>query len=114
MKIKRKNKKKEKYEIHETGIFMYSESTEKSKQIIDEEIIECIREFMKETKIKFEMMVNKELVFFRFLDSDMLTKPLANDKATKEFLYKYFRIIDFTAHMSYLLDKKQEETEGVQ
>ena len=106
MRVNSKNNKKEKYEIAGTGIFMYSESTEKSKQIIDEEIIEYIIKFMKKTKIKFEMMVNKELVFFRFLDSDILTKPIANDKETKEFLYKYFRIIDFTAHMSYLLDQK--------
>ena len=52
------------------------------------------------------MMVNKEFVFLRFLDSDILTKPIANDKETKEYLYKYFRIIDFTSQMSNLLDNK--------
>ena len=108
MRVNSKNNKKEKYEIPNTGIFMYSESTVNSQRIINDEVINCMINFMEDTKIKFEMMVNKELVFFRFLDSDILTKPIPNDKETKEFLYKYYRIIDFTAQMSTLLDNKRD------
>ena len=106
MRVNSQNNKKEKYEIPGTGIFMYSENTTRAQEVITEDIVECMKDFMKDTKIKFEMMVNKEFVFFRFLDSAILTKPIANDKETKEYLYKYFRIIDFTSQMSNLLDNK--------
>ena len=61
-----------------------------------------IEDFAKETKVKFEYMINKELVFFRFFDNEILTKPITNDKETKEYMYKYYRIIEF---MSEFIEK---------
>ena len=50
-------------------------------------------------------MINKNMIFFRFYDKDILTKPISNDKETKEFLYKYYRIIEFISEFIYIIDK---------
>ena len=50
-------------------------------------------------------MINKDLVFFRFFDNEILTKPIANDKETKEYLYKYYRIIEFLSEFIEKIEK---------
>lgn len=108
MRVNSSNNKKEKYEIPGTELFMYSESTAESRELVDDELISLLQGFYQDTKIKYEVMINKELVFFRFYEGEILTKPLANDKATKEFLYKYYKIIDFTSKVANYLDYKKQ------
>lgn len=105
MRVNSKNNKKEKYEISSQGLYMYSENMEKAKEIITDEIIEDVKKFSDETKLKFEFMIHKNLIFFRFFDREILTKPIANDKQTKEYLYKYYRIIEFIAKFIEKIDK---------
>lgn len=95
MRVNSKNNKKEKYELPNQELYMYAEEMNDARKIIDDDVIKFIEEFKNETKYKFEFMINKELVFFRFFDNEILTKPIANDKETKEYLYKYYRIIEF-------------------
>ena len=52
-------------------------------------------------------MVNKDLVFFRFFDNKILTKPIANDKKTKEYINQYFNIIDFISKIATKLNQKE-------
>lgn len=108
MRVNSQNNKKEKYEIPEQGLYMYSENIKKAREIITDEIIEDVKKFTEETKIKFEFMINKNLIFFRFFDNQILTKPIANDKQTKEYLYKYYKIIEFASKLIQKIDKEEE------
>ena len=84
---------------------MYAEEMNDARKIINDDVIKFIEEFKNETKYKFEFMINKELVFFRFFDNEILTKPIANDKETKEYLYKYYRIIEFLSEFIEKIEK---------
>jgi len=50
-------------------------------------------------------MIHKNMVFFRFFDNEVLTKPITNDNETKAYLYKYYRIIEFMTGLLTLLEK---------
>lgn len=105
MRVNSKNNKKEKYEIPNQELFMYSENMRIARNIITDEILEDVRNFYEETGLKFEFMIHKNLIFFRFFDREILTKPIANDKQTKEYLYKYYRIIEFISKFIEKIDK---------
>lgn len=105
MRVNSKNNKKEKYELPNQELYMYAEEMNDARKIIDDDVIKFIEEFKNETKYKFEFMINKELVFFRFFDNEILTKPIANDKETKEYLYKYYRIIEFLSEFIEKIEK---------
>lgn len=112
MRVNSKNNKKEKYEIPSQGLYMYSEKMQKARAMITDEILEDVKKFSEETKLKFEFMINKNLVFFRFFDNEILTKPIANDKQTKEYLYKYYKIIEFISNFIEKIDKEELTVEG--
>lgn len=105
MRVNSKNNKKEKYQIPNQEMFIYAENMKEARQVINEGAIQYIEDFMKATDYKLELMVNNNLAFFRFFDQDILTKPLTNDKETKEFLHKYYRIIEFIAGFVDIIDK---------
>ena len=95
MRVNSKNNKKEKYEIPNQDLYMYSENMNEARTILTDELLEKVAQFKLDNKSKFEFMINKNLIFFRFFDDEILTKPITNDKATKEYLYKYYKIIEF-------------------
>ena len=105
MRVNSKNNKKEKYELPNQELYMYAEEMNDARKIINDDVIKFIEEFNNETNYKFEFMINKELVFFRFFDNEILTKPIANDKETKEYLYKYYRIIEFLSEFIEKIEK---------
>ena len=105
MRVNSKNNKKEKYELPNQELYMYAEEMNDGRKIINDDVIKFIEEFKNETKYKFEFMINKDLVFFRFFDNEILTKPIANDKETKEYLYKYYRIIEFLSEFIEKIEK---------
>ena len=105
MRVNSKNNKKEKYELPNQELYMYAEEMNDARKIIKDDVIKFIEEFKNETKYKFEFMNNKDLVFFRFFDNEILTKPIANDKETKEYLYKYYRIIEFLSEFIEKIEK---------
>lgn len=95
MRVDSPNNKKEKYKILNQDMFIYAEKMAKARKVINDDIIQYIENFMAETNYKLEFMINQDMVFFRFFDKDIITKPIVNDKETKEFLYKYYRLIEF-------------------
>ena len=99
MRVNSKNNKKEKYELPNQELYMYAEEMNDARKIINDDVIKFIE------KYKFEFMINKDLVFFRFFDNEILTKPIANDKETKEYLYKYYRIIEFLSEFIEKIEK---------
>lgn len=105
MRVNSKNNKKEKYELPNQELYMYAEEMNDARKIINDDVIKFIEEFKNETKYKFEFMINKDLVFFRFFDNEILTKTIANDKETKEYLYKYYRIIEFLSEFIEKIEK---------
>lgn len=105
MRVNSKNNKKEKFEIPNQGLYMYAESISEAREIINDEVLEYIAKFQEETKYKYEYMLHKNMVFFRFFDNEILTKPITNDTETKEYLYKYYRIIEFMTGLLTLLEK---------
>lgn len=105
MRVNSKNNKKEKYVLPNQELYMYAEEMNDARKIINDDVIKFIEEFKNETKYKFEFMINKDLVFFRFFDNEILTKPIANDKETKEYLYKYYRIIEFLSEFIEKIEK---------
>lgn len=105
MRTNSKNNKKEKYEIPNQDLYIYAESINEAKEILTDEILNYISSFKQETNYKYEYMINKNMVFFRFYDNSILTKPIINDKATKEYLYKYYKIIEFMSGLIELLEK---------
>lgn len=105
MRVNSKNNKKEKFAIANQDLFMYSENMKEARTIITDELIEKIAQFKDETKTKFEFMINKNLLFFRFFDNEIITKPIANDKQTKEYLYKYYKIIKFVSEFIDEIEK---------
>ena len=105
MRVNSKNNKKKKYELPNQELYMYAEEMNDARKIINDDVIKFIEEFKNETKYKFEFMINKDLVFFRFFDNEILTKPIANDKETKEYLYKYYRIIEFLSEFIEKIEK---------
>ena len=105
MRVNSKNNKKEKYQIPNQEMFIYSENMTEARKVINENVIQYIEDFMKATNYKLELMINKNMAFFRFFDQDILTKPLTNDKETKQFLYKYYGIIEFIAGFIDNIDK---------
>ena len=62
MRVNCTNNKKEKCEIPGTGLYMYSENTSASREIIDDQLIEIMQNFYDDTKIKFEIMINKGFI----------------------------------------------------
>ena len=87
-----KNNKKEKYEIPNQDLYMYAEKIDNARKILTDDVLKFVEDFSKETKVKFEYMINKELVFFRFFDNEILTKPITNDKlmeALESFVKSY-------------------------
>lgn len=105
MRVNSKNNKKEKFEIPNQELFMYSEKMKEARKIITDDIIEKLAKFREESNLKFEFMINKNLIFFRFFDNEIITKPIANDKQTKEYLYKYYKIIKFVSEFISEIDK---------
>lgn len=105
MRVNSKNNKKEKFEIPNQELFMYSEKMKEARKIITDDIIEKLAKFREESNLKFEIMINKNLIFFRFFDNEIITKPIANDKQTKEYLYKYYKIIKFVSEFISEIDK---------
>ena len=105
MRVNSKNNKMKKYELPNQELYMYAEEMNDARKIINDDVIKFIEEFKNETKYKFEFMINKDLVFFRFFDNEILTKPIANDKETKEYLYKYYRIIEFLSEFIEKIEK---------
>ena len=83
---------------------MYSERISKARQVLTDDKLEFIKQFKEETKYKLEMMINKNMVFFRFFDNDILTKPITNNKETEEYMYKYYRIITFMSEFVEMID----------
>lgn len=108
MTVNSKNHIKQKYEVPYQGLYMYSADTESSRKVLTDDIFEDVRIFSGTTALKLEFMVNKDLVFFRFFDNKILTKPIANDKETKEYINQYFNIIDFIARIATKIDEKQK------
>ena len=104
MRVNSKNNKKEKYAIPDQDLFMYSERISKARQVLTDDKLEFIKQFKEETKYKLEMMINKNMVFFRFFDNDILTKPITNNKETEEYMYKYYRIITFMSEFVEMID----------
>lgn len=100
-----KNNRKQKYEIPYQGLYMYSEDTEESRKIVTDRVLDVVKEFSNSTGLKLEFMVNQNIIFFRFFDSKILTKPIANDKETKNYLYKYFKIIELVSKLAGDIDK---------
>lgn len=105
MRVNSKNNKKEKFEIPNQELFIYSEKMKEARKIITDDIIEKLAKFREESNLKFEFMINKNLIFFRFFDNEIITKPIANDKQTKEYLYKYYKIIKFVSEFISEIDK---------
>lgn len=97
MHVNSKNNKKEKYAIPYQDLYMYSEDIKAARNVLTDKILSKVAEFKRETKVKFEFMINKNLIFFRFFDDRTLNKPIANDMQTKEYLYKYYKIIQFVS-----------------
>lgn len=106
MTVNSKKHRKQKYEVPYQGLYMYSEDNESARKIITDDIFEDVRVFTEYTGVKIEFMVNKDLVFFRFFDNKILTKPIANDKETKEYINQYFNIIDFISKIATKLNEK--------
>ena len=105
MTVNNNNNKKEKFAISDMGLYLYADNIEEARKIVNDDVIEYAKFFAEDTKMKFEFMINKNLICFRFFDKDILTKPIANDKETKEYLYKYYRIIEFMAGIIDLIEK---------
>ncbi len=105
MRVNCKNNKKEKYEIAGQNLYIYAENMNKARSVLTDEVIEKATQFKSEINLNFEMMVNKNLIFFRFFDNDIITKPITNEKETKQYLYKYYRIIEFVADFINSIDK---------
>lgn len=105
MRVNSPNNKKEKLEIPDQGLYMYAESIQEARQVVNDEILAYIAKFQQETKYKYEYMIHKNMVFFRFFDNDILTKPISNDAETKAYLYKYYSIIEFMSGLIKLLEK---------
>lgn len=105
MTVNSKKHIKQKYEVPYQGLYMYSENTENSRKILTDDIFEDVRVFSGTTALKLEFMINKNLVFFRFFDNKILTKPIANDKETKEYINQYFNIIDFIARIATKIER---------
>lgn len=95
MRVNAKNNKKEKYEIPNQNLYIYAENMNKARNILTDEVLNDVAKFKEEINLNFEFMINKKLVFFRFFDNEILTKPIENEKQTKEYLYKYYKIINF-------------------
>lgn len=105
MTVNSTNNKKEKFAIPDLGLYMYADNIEKARKVVNDDVIEYAKFFAEDTKFKFEFMINKNLIFFRFFDKDILTKPIANDKETKEYLFKYYKIIEFMTGIIDLIEK---------
>lgn len=97
MRVNSQNNRKEKYAIPYQDLYMYSENIKAARKVLTDKILSKVAEFRRDTKIKFEFMINKNLVFFRFFDDGILNKPIINDAQTKEYLYKYYKIIQFVS-----------------
>lgn len=106
MTVNSKKHRKQKYEVPYQGLYMYSEDTTAARKVFTDDIFEDVRVFSNYTGIKLEFMINKDLIFFRFFDNKILTKPIANDKETKEYINQYFNIIDFISKIATKLNKK--------
>lgn len=106
MTVNSKNHRKQKYEVPYQGLYMYSEDTEASRKVFTDDIFEDVRVFSNLTGLKLEFMINKDLIFFRFFDNKILTKPIANDRETKEYINQYFNIIDFITKIATKLEDK--------
>ena len=98
------NNKKEKYDITGLGLYVYAENMTDARKIITDKVIKYMEQFVNETKIRFELMINKNMIFFRFFDKNILTRPISNEKETKEFLYKYYKIIEFISNFSIFFE----------
>ncbi len=105
MTVNSKNNKKEKFEIPDQKLYLYAEDVGKARELITDEVLDELKKFRQKINLKFELMMNKNLLFFRFFDNEILTKPLSNNKQTKEYVYKYYQIIEFLAYIAEIIDK---------
>lgn len=114
MKVNSTNNTREKLYIENSGLYMYSESIENAKRIIDDSIISEIVNLEKEFNISLECMVNKDMLFCRFFIDNMNNTLLYGTKREKEVLYKYYRIINLMELIARKIDcnvlgKSEEE-----
>ncbi len=108
MRVNSKNNKKEKYAIDGEDLYMYAEKIEVARKILTDELINDIINFEKKIKLNLELMMNKKYIFFRFFDNEIITEPITNEKQTKEYLFKYYSIIEFISNFIEKIEAKEE------
>ncbi len=104
MKVNSKNNKKEKMEIVGENLFMYAESIEEAKKIINPEVVEEISKIKKEFKTTLELMVEGKMLYIRLFMDDINNEYLFDIISEKEILYKYYRLIKFIENIAQKIE----------
>ena len=102
MKVDSKINKKEKAEIKEENLYMYSEDIKYANKIVDEKIIQLVKEVKREFDITLEFMIHKNGLYVRFFTDNMLLFSVSDEK---EVLYKYYRLIEFMNEFAETIEK---------
>ena len=81
---------------------MYSEDIKYANKIVDEKIIQLVKEVKREFDITLEFMIHKNGLYVRFFTDNMLLFSVSDEK---EVLYKYYRLIEFMNEFAETIEK---------
>lgn len=109
MRVNSKNNIKEKLEIQNGNLYMYSENIIKAREILDDSMLQKVIKIKKELGIELEIMVNKNEAFFRFFTSNTISTNLFASKNEKQALYYYYLIIQFILDFTKELEIKAKK-----
>ncbi|MBR3133757.1 MAG: hypothetical protein IKG42_06895 [Clostridia bacterium] len=106
MRTNSKNNVKQKMEIAEQKLYMYSEDINKALEIVDNTLIHKIMQFRKELGIDVEIMIYEDEIYFRFFTGNLISVNLFGSDSEKKILYYYYRIIQFIMEFSDEIEKR--------
>ena len=90
---------------------VYADDKIQAMQILTSDIMEQMINFINESKIKFEITINKSELYIRFKTGKMFEANLFRSSVNFDTLKKVYNIINFTFDITRNLIKVTEETE---
>lgn len=106
MKTNSKNNVKQKLEIVNGKLYMYSDNIKEATTVFDAAIIQKIMDLRNELGIDIELMVYEDEIYFRFYTPNTISANLFGSDYEKQALYFYYKISKFIVEFSNEIEKK--------
>ncbi|MBR1883602.1 MAG: DUF3137 domain-containing protein [Clostridia bacterium] len=107
----KKNKIEMDSEVFEKYFDVHAENGIATMQILTSDVMNLMIDFKEKYKTKFEITLNGSNIYIRFYTGSIFEPSLSKKGLDKDFLKKYYDIINFTFDFSKLINKSVNEAD---